>query len=263
MDRLYKSGYLQGAAESMMDHCDVFSIWAITNDGRHRLIDSGTMCFVYTGRSTVGVTADHCYRGYLEYKANVGHDYREVYCQIGSLVIPRIEEHLCSRDAMVDLATFFISPILMEEIETCKRVNHYRPKKYHCPPAWPRKPLELGQAALFAGHLFIHPTRFVGPEQIGFHFYQFGIHPTDITDQNIVFALEQEGLSFYTPENPGEAVNYNLGGQSGGPVYRRPTEMGGPYELVGFIYEFSPAYKVLLARPVRYIDIGGRVLPLR
>jgi hypothetical protein len=77
------------------------------------------MCFVDTWRSTVGVTADHCYRGYLKYKAKVGHEYREVYCQIGGLVIPRIEEHLCSRDAAVDLATFFISPILMEEIRTC------------------------------------------------------------------------------------------------------------------------------------------------
>ena len=150
----------------------------------------------------------------------------------------------------------------MREIGTCRRANFYRPKKYHRPPVWPPKALEINQPAYYAGYIFDHPSRSVGAERAKYDFLQFSLHPADVTPESIAFHIDLENT--HSPQYPGEIIDLKrLGGQSGGPVYRRPDEPFGTFELVGFVYEFSEGLNLLLARPIRYITTKGKISPLR
>lgn len=64
----------------------------------------------------------------------------------------------------------------------------------------------------------------------------------------------------YVPLTRDSISNRELGGMSGGPVFKyiRPAPIE-RIELVGFIYEFQPSFGLLYARPANFISNLGQV----
>lgn len=225
-----------------MSLCAPFWWHGEREDGFYRILGNGTICFVNTGERLIGVTADHVFSGYLKDKARC----QAFACQFGGSTIDP-ETYLIDRSEDLDLATFNVPSVL---VSAAKASVHY-------PSQWPTEAVREREVVLLGGYPGI--LRKPKDTNADFPFQSFATAVVAASPTNITLHLDLPNVHW--PLHEGEQINPELGGQSGGPVFR--VIEGAPIdrlELVGFIYEFSVSLNVMLARHASAVDADGRII---
>jgi hypothetical protein len=193
------------------------------------------MCFLHTGVKVIAVTAEHVYAQYIKDKER----YSAFSAQVGNATVEP-EKYLVARNKELDLATFSLSDILLAATGVA----------IHYPMQWPPEPIAEREVVLFGG--FPGVLREERTATAEFPFGTFASAVTAASPHNITLHLDLPNVHW--PLNEKQRLS-DLGGASGGPVFRvfeRPIDR---IELAGFIYEYSPSLDVMFARQ------GWRVRP--
>ena len=180
--------------------------------------------------------------------------FRSVEAQFnGNTIYP--DKHFVERNQDLDLATFDVPPIFVS--------SHSRSLVYHTPASWPPAPLSQGELVIYGG--YPGALREVSPGKADFAFQSFIWRVTDITDANIVMHVDFPNL--FWPNHEEQRMNENVGGVSGGPVFRIIEQLQTPekrvyLELVGIVYEYHESLQVMRARHIRHVLADGSLMPL-
>lgn len=234
------SGYLPSYRSIVRDMCASFWWHGRDKNGNSRILQNGTVCFVDTGASLIAVTAAHVLETYIADKRQSP----DIVCQLGNITYDP-ENRKASINKHLDLATFEVSPVVVAAAG-CS------PSK---PPSWPPGYVAEGDVLLCGGHP--GAIRIEGKSTAGMPFQWFLATASSSNDKiALCLALDE----CYVPLTRDSISNRELGGMSGGPVFKyiRPAPIE-RIELVGFIYEFQPSFGLLYARPANFISNLGQV----
>ena len=243
VDFAEKGGYLPALRAIAKGSCVPFWWHGPTATGGYRVFHNGTLCLVDTGERQIGVTADHVFAGYLSDKQTNP----EIVCQLGSTTcLP--EKHLIDRSKTLDLATFDLSEV----------VAAASGGRFHAPGSWPASTIQERDVLLLGGYPGgLRKERQVTAE---LPFQWFAGAATSVSSSNV--SLHLDLANRHQPLVPSGAINAELGGMSGGPVFRVIANPIERLALVGFIYEYQASFELLLARPAECVLPNGRLAPL-
>jgi hypothetical protein len=205
------------------------------------ILHNGTLCAVNTGEKTVCVTAGHVYAQYL------GHikEYDDVGCQVGNVRI-KLDDYLIEYDPIVDLATFEISPILIAGFGIRVQEAH----------TWPPASLCQTEIVVLGGY----PGNFRRERsgEVASSFVSFFVPVAQSSGMHSGFQLNLAD-SYWPDGSGGIPERAELGGISGGPIFRyhpSPVEF---LELAGFIYEANAEFELIRGRHASCVDAFGRI----
>lgn len=204
------------------------------------ILHNGTMCFLNTGQKTLGVTASHVYAQYLFDKERNG----EIVCQIGSSRIEP-ERYLIADDKSRDLVTFEVPEFLI----TAAGVSAQQISK------WPPAPLQEKEIVICGG--FPGLLKSEKAKNAEFPFVTFIDRVSQSSEDHVSVYLNIRN-SFW-PAGESLSQEPDLGGMSGGPIYRFYSEPLERLELAGFIYEANQSYELIFSRHVREIQADGTI----
>lgn len=214
-------------------------IWWHAPAGAREPLRGGTVCFVHTGARIVGITAEHVHR---EIAALKRRDSR-TWCQVGGHTFDP-PARLIDADRELDIATYDFSEISANAAGA----------DVHHPPSWPPATVD-GAVGIVGGW----------PWQLGSsHESRVSHHFLHFVCQLQATNSDQIGAATFTATSVpwGAAAlpaGTNLGGMSGGPVFRL---ISAPIEhllLVGIVYEYQPTFELVLARPLSCIRADGTI----
>lgn len=207
---------------------------------RGRTIEGGTMCFVNTGTRLIGVTAEHVHTACV---AALNGDAR-VACQIGGHSFEP-EKRILDLSKELDLAVYDVSEV---------QANAARADIHHA-PVWPPVVAEQ-DVHIIGGWLWTLSEH--GPGTTTNQFLHFVARLSGSSDRHLGI-----GTTTSTSIPWGRnalAPGTNLGGMSGGPVFRLQERGLSVLTLVGVIYEYGPLLEMALARPLSLIGPDGRIV---
>jgi len=234
-----RSGYLPTLRAIAKSFCAPFWWHGTDSKDQYRVFHNGTVCFLDTGSHLIGVTACHVYDEYLRHKQ----EQADLVCQFGSSTIEP-ESRLIARSQELDLATFELSSIVIGASGA----------NAHAPVAWPTNRVTASDVLLYGG--FPGSLRVEGLVTAELPFQWFAGAPISVTPGNIKLHLDLK--NFRQPLTTDPLSNLELGGMSGGPVFRvisaPPVER---LELVGFIFESQMGLELVYARPAHCITSSG------
>lgn len=234
------SGYLPTYRSIVQDMCACF--WWHGNDeiGNYRVLQNGTVCFLNIGAKLVAVTAAHVLEGYILAK-RLNPD---TVCQLGSITYDP-ENHVIDINRNLDIATFSVSTVVVAGSESSP----------YTPTSWPPASVSPGDTLFCGGH----PGAIRREDgEIAHLPFQWFLASAASSNENITLNLELDEC--YVPLTGDRLPNHELGGMSGGPVFKYiPPSPIERIELVGFIYEFQQTYGLMFARPASYIDQHGKI----
>jgi hypothetical protein len=203
----------------------------------NRQIHNGTVTFVRTQSGVLGVTNAHVAEGLASCTDEPGKG-----CQIGGA------EHdfsrFIARHPTMDLATFRLSDVFLA------------PAGHHAAtvPSWPPAPPAEGDVVMYGGYPAIYREERDG--NFDFMFTWFAGKVASVSDRNVGMVLE-----IATSKSVSESrvpPNADLGGWSGGPVFRVIDANGiERLELAAIIYEYNPSYEVAFAHPLTGLAEDG------
>jgi hypothetical protein len=205
------------------------------------VLHNGTVTFVNTGKKTICVTAGHVFDKYRAHKK----EFTDLECQVGSVRV-ELEEYLVDYSSSLDLATFELSPILLAGSRASA----------HGAPSWPPGAVAESDIVILGGYPGLLRIEQTG--RLGTPFVSFLAPIAQTSSDHSAIQLNLEDA--YWPDGSGGlAPASELGGMSGGPLFRyRPAPVE-YFELVGFIYEANTSYGIIFARHASCIDVSGRL----
>ena len=240
IDRLEAAGYLQVFRGLVKSH--TAPVWWFRESGpaEESILHNGTISFVDTGSGILAVTALHVYEEYVR----ECREFKDVTCQVGSVRVA-LEDYLRGSDPNVDLAVFALPDVLIAGSGAIA----------HGPSKWPPDRLLEGDLVVCGGY----PGRLrkPGAREVEFAFVSFIGRISQASDDHVAVYLNVPNSHWPQGEALGEAPD--LGGASGGPVYRITTEPIEKLEIAGFIYEYGQSYELLFARHADLVFADGRV----
>jgi hypothetical protein len=242
IDRAERSGYLPALRRLARQSCVPFWWHGMNASNQYRILHNGTVCFVETGTRKIAVTANHVYSEYLRNKqANP-----DLVCQFGGTPFSP-EGRLIDRSASLDVATFDVSDVAIG----------MSGGSFHSTPKWPTEEAKEGDVLLLGGY----PGRLreEGEVTAELPFQWFIGAASSVSPFNVALHLDLANL--HQPLSPLETLNRDLGGMSGGPVFRFVSSPIERLEVVGFIYEYQEGYELMLARPSNCLREDGTLLP--
>jgi hypothetical protein len=196
----------------------------------HSILHNGTLTAFDTGARTICVTAGHVF---AQYQSDI-QSYDDVECQIGNVRI-RLEEWLIQHDSIMDLATFEISPILL----TGSGI------RFQSAQVWPPAGLRENEIVVLGGY----PGRFRNERSsaVDSSFVSFFAPVAQSSEEHSAFQLNLAD-SYWPDGSGGIPERSELGGMSGGPIFRHHSGPIEFLELAGFIYEASAEFELLRGR---------------
>ena len=240
-DRLELTGYLPTMRTLIMRMATPFWWHGLDDEGRNRVLHSGTLCVFNTGIMQIGVTADHVYEQYLLDKTRFG----SFGCQFGGATVEP-EKWLIDRSRKADLATFQVPEVILA------LANLYP----HYPLQWPTEAVREREVVIYGG--YPGSLREEKATTLESPFQTIASAVTSASRDQMGLYLDLVNLRW--PFHDGEKINSRLGGMSGGGVYRvveaRPVDR---IELVGFIYEHSETFDLMFARHAKFIAADGSI----
>jgi len=253
LHQLEEVGYLKQIREFAMARCAPF-FWSTQEAGQPaKLLHNGTITYVGTGQKDLGITNAHVFSQYEKDRAELP----DVEAQFGgSTIYP--EQRLIDRNTKLDLATLDVPKLFLDSNTSGKRHNR--------PPGWPSPKLKAGELVIYGGY----PGALKEPKtgEIVWPFQSFTWWATEVTDSNVVLHVDFPNLLW--PGHDEETINENLGGISGGPVFRvienidpdtkKVTKVN--FELVGIIYEYVAMVHTVRARHVDHVLADGTLRPM-
>ena len=226
-------------------------LWSTRQSGEPaRVLHNGTICYVDTGQRKIGITNNHVYQQYMDDLAR----FPDVEAQFNGNTI-RPETRLIDQNKELDLATLDVPAVFVS--------SSTRNLAHHKPAGWPPSAVKTGDLVLYGG--YPGELKDFSPGQVEFPFQSFMWRPTGITDANIVLHVDFPNL--FWPGHGEERINEELGGISGGPVFRIIEHLDQPekridYELVGIVYEIHESWDVVRARHIRHVRADRTLIPL-
>ena len=241
LDQMERTGYLPALRSVVNSMCVPFWWHGVDANGKYRIHHNGTICFLQTGKRLIGVTARHVFDRYRTAKVAQSN----IRCQFGGTALePGIR--LIAESTFLDLATFDVSEIIV----AAAGASAYESI------TWPTHEASVGEVVLFGGYPGSLRVEYEGTADIPFQW--FAGTPISVTRENL--KLHIDWGSFHQPFRGQSIDNVDMGGFSGGPVFRLvPAPPVERLELIGFIYEWEPALSLLLARPSHYIAEDGQL----
>lgn len=197
----------------------------------------GTICFVHTGKRLLGVTAEHIHRKAVERS-------QDDWCQIGGHTFDPAAR-LIDADRDLDIATYDISDIIANAANADVQYAL----------GWPPVIADNDLAIVGGWPWRLSTSRGQNVTHSFLHFLCRVQNP----------AGNQLGAALFTstsvpwgsrPLPPG----LNIGGMSGGPVYRVIENPLTQLALAGIVYEYQPAYELALARPLTLVRADGTIV---
>lgn len=199
----------------------------------------GTICFVYTGQTLLGVSAAHVHRACVEFvESSPG-----ASCQIGGHSF-NPADRMIDIDDRIDLVTYNLSAIQV----TAAGAYAYSPM------SWPPNSSDTDHVYV-GGWLWSMTADYT--HESTHSFVSFVGKLTAQSSRNLVMGVFKStsvpwGSGFLPP-------NANLGGMSGGPLYAIRTEPLMRLELIGITYKYDQNSETVYARPVSLIRSDGRL----
>jgi|GEM_PF-2082046 len=240
LDRMERAGYLPELRGIAQSTCVPFWWHGYSSDGTYKIHHNGTICFLKTGMRIVGVTAHHVfdkYRMALEIDP-------QTRCQFGGTTIEPISR-LISENRYLDLATFDLSTVVVAAAGATA----------HVPIHWPTQEVKTTEVAIYGGYPGSLREEHETTADIPFQW--FAGSPLSVTPENLKLHIDME--HFHQPLHGAKLSNWDLGGMSGGPVFRLVTTPIERLELAAFIYESQPNLSLVYARPSHYITQDGSI----
>ena len=235
------AGYLPALRGIAKSACVPFWWHGLDKQGTYRIHRNGTVCFLQTPKRLIAVTARHVFNEYCSAKI----DQPDIRCQFGGTTTEP-EDRLIAESEYLDLATFAVSPVVVAASGASP----------HTPLHWPTREVSAGEALLYGG--YPGSLRVEHEATADLPFQWFAGAPISVTPENVKLHIDL--ANFHQPLRGASIPNVELGGMSGGPVFRLvlapPIER---LELVGFIYESQPSLSLVYARPSHYITEHGQV----
>ncbi len=198
----------------------------------------GTMTFVDTGEALLGLTAGHVAK---DIRSNC--DGRPGYgCQVGAAELD--PARLIAIHPTLDLASFRLSePFLAAALNSAVTV-----------PTWPPRPMVQRDLVMYGGYPGMFRDEGDGRLDVGFVWFAALVESASEHQAGTVLRIEQS-LTAGVERVPAHA---NLGGWSGGPVFRllegHTVER---LELAGIIYEYTSDTEIVLAHSLKAVRPDG------
>ena len=241
LDRMERAGYLPALRGIGKSACVPFWWHGLDTEGKYCIHHNGTVCFLQTPKRLIAVTARHVFDEYRRVKLAQP----DIRCQFGSTTTEP-ESRLIAENEYLDLATFDVSAVVVA-------ASGGSP---HAPLIWPTLEVTTGEALLYGG--YPGSLRVEHETTADLPFQWFAGAPISVTPENIKLHIDLK--NFHQPFGDASISNVELGGMSGGPVFRLvPAPPIERLELVGFVYESQPSLSLIYARPAHYITEQGQI----
>jgi hypothetical protein len=236
---LVKSGYVVALQDWMRNMCAPLW-WAQSVRGQSAPYTCGTVCFVDTGTARLGITAAHIHREVMSHKERDP----AFWCQLGGHMFDP-GGHLVDIDDELDLAVYSVSDVMLGGIGA----------SMHHAPEWPPTVAEQ-DVVLVCGFPWSLSESEIAT---GIHkFLWFACRPQKSGESQL------GALSFTSTSIAVGAIalapGTNLGGMSGGPVYRLREAPLSQLVLTGIIHQYQPSYELFLIRPLSVVNPDGMLV---
>jgi len=235
-DELERSGYMKVLRNLVKSHTCAFWWFDDSAPQGCSILHNGTITFINIGAKVIGITANHVYQEYLKDKA----ENPQIVCQIGGVTIEP-ERYVDKIESSLDIVSFELPQVLL----AATRVTVHNLGK------WPPKTLEQSDLVIHGGYPGLRREERIGIAQ--FDFVSFVSRIAQSSDDHISVSLELPNSHW--PQGISIGHQTDLGGVSGGPVFRLITEPIEVLEFAGVIYEYSQTYELIFARHACQISI--------
>lgn len=217
------------------------------------IVNHGTVSLIDFGDGPIAVTCSHVLD---KYRQRLKENQQTIF-QIGNLRLDPLEV-IIDESQTLDLVTIDLREEKVDEIADGGEIGScfFRPR------SWPPRNIVAGDSVAFGGFPRVL-RRQASPDMFDFGTFSISGPPvTLVRDDYFVCQFEREYweelqgpyLPLYDIENGKDL--HDLGGLSGGPVFILTDVY---WELVGIIYQFSPEFDLLYARPTRFISESGSI----
>lgn len=224
-------------------------------DSSELIVRNGTVSLVDFGNGPIGVTCSHVLD---EYRQRLDENEQTVF-QIGNLRLDPLEA-IIDESKELDLVTIDLRREKPDQIANGGEIGSY----FYRPQYWPPRKIAEGDFVALGGF----PGKWrqqASPEEFVSGTFSVGATPVaSVRHDYFVCQFERgdwvESLRshYLRPfDTEGGTDLHDLGGLSGGPVFIFRDVY---WEFVGIIYQFSPQFDLLYARPTRFISESGSIL---
>ncbi len=240
IDQLEKLGYLSVLRGLVQSHTCPIWWYHDRRTAGESILHSGTVALVNTGCKVIAITANHVYEQYLLDKRRDA----EVKCQFGSVTVEP-ERYVIAADANLDMATFELPVVLATATGAIA----------HNAPTWPPPELHESELAILGG--YPGNRRSENSRTIDSDFVSLISRVGQSSEGHISIHLNT--AESHWPQGKRLVNSPDLGGMSGGPVFRIRTEPLEAIEFAGTIYESHQTYEIVRARHASYIRSDGTI----
>lgn len=213
-------------------------------------VNNGTGSLISIADRQFCVTAQHVVEKYRNRR--LGNESVKLF--VGQLRVD-LDERLVGEDAQVDLAVLDMGGISARDIG----VEGEIPTNFLAAKEWPPQLPEVGSFVMFGG--YPGDRRSAKGRKIVWRSLSSGAaYVYEVSEQNIVCRIETDRRAAHRDGFKTQELG-EIGGISGGPVIQERETPAGivVLHLVGFVYEYQPAYDLLLIRPAKYISAEGTI----
>jgi hypothetical protein len=212
---------------------------------------SGSMTFLRTESHLLGLTNAHVSDAIAGCSDETGKR-----CQVGGAYLD--PGRLIARHPSLDLATFDLSEVMLGPVSFLADYTLSKDAPRHIAatvPTWPPRPPSEGEPVMFCGYPAIYRKE-IERGNVEFKFVWFAAKLQSSSERNVGIVLELKTSASYS--SIGVPPNADLGGMSGGPVFRIVDEKGiERLELAGIVYEYSELTEIALAHPLTSLAPDG------
>ena len=240
LDRHERAGYIPIIRELTRSYTCPFYWYDDSRPLGQSVLHNGTVTFVNTGAATLAISANHVYDQYIRDKAQYPH----IKCQFGGATVEP-ERYICSSSENHDLVTFRLPEVLTAATRVI----------VHNSPKWPPERLKESDLVVFGG--YPGHRRSERPDTLKTDFVTFISRVTQSSDDHAAVYLNIPESYWPAGESIGERPD--MGGASGGPVFRFLSEPIEMLEFTGIIYESSRELELVYARHANQISETGQI----
>jgi len=242
INRLESAGYVNVLRDLVRSHTCPFWWYDDRAEVGSSILHNGTVTFVNTGSRVLGITANHVYEQYLKDKAQSP----DTRCQFGSITVEP-ERYVISAEPNLDIVTFDLPVVLA----TATGVTT------HNAGVWPPEELRTSDLVILGGYPGTRRSERSGTAD--FDFVTFISRVSQCSHDHIAVYLNMPESHWPQGESIGSGPD--LGGASGGPVFRLRTDPIETIEFAGMIYESSQEFELIFARHASHVCSDGMVRP--
>ncbi len=240
IDQLERAGYLPELRNLVRSHtCPVWWYDDRKADG-HSILHSGTLALVNTGLKVLAISANHVFEQYLKDKETDPN----LKCQLGNVTVEP-EKYVIDSDKTLDLVTFDLPVILA----TATGVT------IHNSPSWPPPELHAPELVIFGG--YPGNRRAEKSRTLNSDFVSFISRIGQSSEDHVSVHLNMSDSHW--PQGERMTNSPDLGGMSGGPVFRLRTGLLETLEFAGVVYESSRTYELVFSRHASFIQADGSI----